>query len=246
MAEARKKEGCCNCMVAFLNEDGVTFLGPEALTDLEELSYTYTYAEGENYADNKRNIYRKKPTGADITLTFSDIKSKMVAKLLGKKYLKGGYTTNTNEKAPAVALLFQENYSDGSYINTVFYNSKFARDENSAKSSTENIEFSGITLTGKASPFKNNRVNGDIDFRLDSAAEDVDSTKLENFFKKVQYLEGDAETVMSLSEKGNDNEGAIKDDTQKVKETLESDVQEIKEKEVKIKGSKSNTGKEKE
>lgn len=238
MAEARKKEGCCNCMVAFLNEDGVTFLGPEALTDLEELSYTYTYAEGENYADNKRNIYRKKPTGADLSLTFSDIKSKMVAKLLGKKYLKGGYTTNTNEKAPAVALLFQENYSDGSYINTVFYNCKFARDENSAKSSTENIEFSGITLTGKASPFKNDRADGDIDFKLDSAEEGVDSEKLENFFKKVQYLEGAAETVMGLSEKGNHNEGTVK-------ENAEND-QEIKEKEIKTKGSKSNTGKEKE
>ncbi|WP_338630411.1 major tail protein [Clostridium baratii] len=238
MTEARKKEGCCNCMVAFLNEDGVTFLGPEALTDLEELTYTYTYAEGENYADNKRNIYRKKPTGADLSLTFSDIKSKMVAKLLGKKYLKGGYTTNTNEKAPAVALLFQENYSDGSYINTVFYNCKFARDENSAKSSTENIEFSGLTLTGKASPFKNDRVDGDIDFRLDSAESDVDSEKLENFFKKVQYLEGAAETVMGLSEKVKENEGTIK-------ENAEND-QEIKEKEIKTKLSKANTRKDNE
>lgn len=234
MPEVRKKEGCCNCMVAFLNEGVVTFLTPEELSELEELSYTYTYAEGENYADNKRNIYRKKPTGADITLTFSDIKSKMVAKLLGKKYSKGGYTTNTNEKAPAVALLFQENYSDDSYINTVFYNTKFARDENSAKTSTENIEFSGITLTGKASPFKNEYVNGDIDFRLDSAAEDIDKEKLKNFFKAVQYLEGEVQQPAVLQNKERNLEEKTQDDSKKVEETTDN-TQEIKEKEVKAK-----------
>lgn len=234
MAEARKKEGCCNCMVAFLNEGEVTFLAPEELTDLEELSYNYTYAEASNYADNKRNIYRKKPTGADLSLTFSDIKSKMVAKLLGKKYLKGGYTTNTDEKAPAVALLFQENYSDGSYINTVFYNSKFARDENGAKTSGENIEFSGITLTGKASPFKNEYVNGDIDFRLDSAAEDIDTEKLKNFFKAVQYLEGEVKQPTVLQNKVRSIEEKTQDDNQKIKENNENN-QEIKEKEVKAK-----------
>lgn len=190
MTEARKKEGCCNCMVAFRENGKLTFQAPEALEDLEELSYTYTYAEGSNYADNKQNIYRKKPTGADITLSFSDVKSRMVAKILGKKYVKGGYTTDVDEKPEPVGILFQENYSDGSYINTVFYNTKFARDENSAKTSGENIEFSGITLTGKALPFKSENIKskGDIDYRIDSAESDADQEQLKKFFEEVQYI----------------------------------------------------------
>ncbi len=109
MAEARKKQGCRSCMVAFMNERGNDFLVPEPIKDLEELQYQYTYAEGNNYADNVQNIYVRKPTGANITLTFSDIKSKLAAKMLGKKNKKGGTTTNTKDKPPKSSYTFPRN-----------------------------------------------------------------------------------------------------------------------------------------
>ncbi|MDQ0149124.1 major tail protein [Eubacterium multiforme] len=190
MPEARKKMGCKNCMIAFRNEDesnGITFIAPEKLKDLEELQYNYTYAEGVNYADNIQNIYLKKPTGAEIQLTFSNISSKMLAKIMGKKYNKGGYSTNANEKAVPVAILFQETYSDGSFINTVFYNVKLARDESTAKSSGENFDFTPIVLKGKAIPFNNKKAIDEISFVMDSAETDVDKTKLYKFFTEVVY-----------------------------------------------------------
>lgn len=201
MSEARKKEGCRSCKVAFRKKGELVFLAPENIDFLEELSYSYKYAEASNFADNIQNIYRKKPTGAEITLTFSDIKSKMLAKILGKKYVKGGYTTNTEEKPEPVAILFQETYNDGSYINTVFYNVKFARDENSAKTSSDNIEFTPITFKGMAIPFTNEHTEGDIDFRMDSAGDEIDKAKLDAFFKAVQYLNGEVQVATTVESK---------------------------------------------
>lgn len=190
MSEARKKTGCESCMVAFRDEDGINFVAPVPMKDLEELSYTYTYAEASNNADNVQNIYIKKPTGADISLTFSDVASDLIAKILGKKYSKGGTRTNVADKPEQVAILFKETYQDGSYKNKVFYNVKLSMDENSAKSEgSENIEFTPAVLTGKALPYFNEakKVKGDIDYTMDSAASDVDTTALENFFKAVPF-----------------------------------------------------------
>lgn len=195
MSKSRKKTGCESCMIAFRDEDGINFAAPVPMKDLEELSYTYTYAEASNNADNVQNIYIKKPTGADISLTFSDVLSELVAKILGKAYNKGGIRTNVSDKAPEVAILFKETYQDGSYKNKVFYNVKLAMDENSAKSEgSENIEFTPAVLTGKALPYFNEdkKIKGDIDFTMDSAAPGVDKTVLENFFKAVPfYTESD-------------------------------------------------------
>jgi len=179
-------------MVAEQTKDqqgNITFGKPEPIKDLEEFSYNYTYAEGSNYADNRQNIYKKKPTGVDPSLTFSDIQLAMEAKLMGKKYIKGGASTNINDQAKPVALLFQENFDDGSYINNVFYNVKLSKDENSGKTEGENIEFTPTTLVGRGLPLTNpsGKGDGDIDFKMDSADSTVDKTKLDNFFKEVQF-----------------------------------------------------------
>lgn len=189
MSEARKKDGCKKCMVAFMNESGNDFEAPQPILGLEELQYQYTYAEGSNYADNTQNIYVRKPTGANITLTFTDIESKLAAKMLGKKNKKGGTTTNIKDKPPRVAVLFQETYSDGNYENKVFYNVKFSMDENSAKTAGENIDFTPKTITGRALPFFNDTVDGDIDFTMDSADSEIDKNKLDKFFEKVRFLD---------------------------------------------------------
>ncbi|MFQ9979558.1 major tail protein [Clostridium cadaveris] len=184
---SRKLTGCRNCMVALGKEsDGkITYEEPQAIKDLEEFSYNYTYAEGSNFADNQQNIYLKKPTGADIKLVFSDLKLKMEALLGGKIYYKGGLVTNTNDKAKAVALIFQETYSDGSYINKVFYNTKLSRDETSGKTEGEGFEFTPANIVGRAIPLE----NGDIEYRLDSSDPEVDKSKLDAWFTEVQFMD---------------------------------------------------------
>lgn len=188
----REKEGCRKCKIAFPNTDGSDFETPEKLEGLAELSYTYTYAEGSGYGDNELKIYKKKPTGVDITLTFLDIPTKLLARILGKKYSKGGMVTGTKDNPIPVAIMFEETYSDDSFIDTVFYNVKLSKDENTAKTTADGIEFTPITLTGKALPYTNSKVEGGIDFRMDSADPEVDKTKLNSFFDKVQFFEEDS------------------------------------------------------
>lgn len=62
-------------------------------------------------------------------------------------------------------------------------------DENSAKTAGENIDFTPKTITGRALPFSNGTVDGDIDFTLDSADPEVDTNKLQKFFEKVRFLD---------------------------------------------------------
>ncbi|WWU66501.1 phage tail protein [Clostridium baratii] len=235
MSELRSKKGCRSCYIAFRNEDGRTFKNPEPLEGLSELSYAYKNAEGSLYLDDILKIYEKKPTSAEISLTFGDVPTKLISRILGKKYIKGGVATSVKDKPVPVAILFQETYNDGSYKNIVFYNVTLAKDENSAKTASDTIEYQLLTLSGMAMPFTNDEVEEVLNFELDSAESDVDTSKLENFFKAVQYLEGDVkQPARVLSEE------------LKLKEQSQDDEQEIKEKEVRVKGSKSNTGKEKE
>ena len=131
----RKKTGCKNCMYApHINTGGVISFGvPKPIKDLEELTYKYNYAEGSNYADNVQNIYRKRPTSVDLGLTFSEIALAIEAELQGKKYVAGGSSTNIADKAKPVAILFQETYDDGSYVNKVIYNVTLYKEDDNSK-----------------------------------------------------------------------------------------------------------------
>ena len=188
---SRKKTGCRSCMTAkIINKDGkTTFDTPEAIEDLEEVKYTYTYAEASNYADNKQNIYKKKKTGVDLDLTFSSIALKTRARLQGKEYANGGAATGTDDISQPVAVLFQETYDDGSYENVVFYNVKLYEKDGDQKSEGENIEFNSQGFTGKGLSFSNDNIENKFEFRMDSADPTVDKEKLDNFFKQVQYFE---------------------------------------------------------
>ena len=173
-----------------INKDGVaTFDTPEAIEDLEEVKYTYTYAEASNYADNKQNIYKKKKTGVDLDLTFSSIALKTRARLQEKEYANGGAATGTDDISQPVAVLFQETYDDGSYENVVFYNVKLYEKDGDQKSEGENIEFNSQGFTGKGLSFSNDNIENKFEFRMDSADPTVDKEKLDNFFKQVQYFE---------------------------------------------------------
>lgn len=187
----RKKTGCKNCYYATqINTGGIiSFETPKALKDLEEISYKYVYAEGSNYADNVQNIYKKKPIAIDLGLTFSDISLAIEAELQGKKYNNGGASTSVADIAKPVAILFQETYDDGTYVNKVIYNATLYKEEDNNKTEGENYDFSSKALTGKAIPFTNDKVTGELDFKMDSSDATVDTVKLAAFFTTVQYYE---------------------------------------------------------
>ena len=82
---SKKAEGCEKLAIAPLTITGetVTFGTPILIPDLETITITDQYAEGKNYADNQENIYKKKKTGAEISITLSHISKKIEAQLMG-------------------------------------------------------------------------------------------------------------------------------------------------------------------
>lgn len=217
----RKKTGCRSCMVAkqVKGEGGaITFAKPEAIENLEAISYVYNYAEGTNYADNVQNIYKKKKTSVDVDLDFSEIPLKTKADLQGKKYSKGGSATNSEDQSIPVAILFQETYDDGSFENVVFYNVKLYEKDGANKSEGENYEFNSQGFTGRGLKFTNDDINGDFEFRMDSADPQVDKTKLATFFTAVKFYE-EASSPQSISnEEVSGDQGLLNEDNEVIEE----------------------------
>lgn len=199
---SRKLTGCSNCMVAKqINTSGnITFGTPEAIEDLEAFNYSYNYAEGSNYADNKQNIYKKKKTSVNIDLDFSSVKLKTKAQLQGKKYAKGGAASNPNDQSEAVAILFQKNYDDGSYENVVFYNVKLYEKDSQNTTESENINYTSQGFTGVGLSFTNEDIKGDFEYIMDSADPEVDKAKLDSFFTSVKFYE-EATELQSITNK---------------------------------------------
>ena len=181
---ARKLTGCQNVHYAEVTIRGgeATFGTPKRIPHLEEYNYSFLYAEASNYADNIQNIYRKKITGADFGLVLSDLKIQVEAELMGKAYKKGGAVTNTNDQQKAVALLWEETYSDGTSARNVLYYTKISRDEVSGKTEGENLEFTPVNLVGKAIPLP----NGDIHYKMDNSDSAYDTTQWGKWFTEVQ------------------------------------------------------------
>lgn len=184
--QARKMTGCKMLHYATVTSTAgaITFGVPKKIPHIEEYNYTFLYAEASNYADNQQNIYKKKITGADLGLVLSELKGAVEAELMGKTHAKGGTVTNTNDQQIAVAILWEETYSDGTAVRNVFYNCKLSKDEVSGKTEGESLEFTADKLVGKAIPLS----NGDIHYKLDNSEADYDSTKFNDWFTKVQTI----------------------------------------------------------
>lgn len=197
--EARKLTGCKNVHYAEVTISGgeASFGTPKRIPNLEEYNYSFLYAEASNYADNQQNIYRKKITGADFGLVLSDLKIQVEAELMGKSYKKGGAVTNTNDQQKAVAVLWEETYSDGTSVRNVLYNTKISRDELSGKTEGENLEFTAVNLVGKSIPLP----NGDIHYKMDSSDTTYDQAKFKAWFTAVQTPDGEDLEEVSLEEK---------------------------------------------
>ena len=185
---SKKAEGCEKLAIAPLTITGetVTFGTPILIPDLETITITDQYAEGKNYADNQENIYKKKKTGAEISITLSHITKEIEAQLMGKKYNGGEVLSSADDIQIQVAVMYKKTYSDGSFDLIVYYNCKLAKDDNSATTAGENIEFTGVTLSGKASPLPNKQI--DYVIASDEVAEDDTElqAKITNFFTEVQ------------------------------------------------------------
>lgn len=177
--------GVRNIHIAKCLTDG-TWDVPVKLTGAQEVTIKNTYAEGSLIGDMKKLKSTKKKTGLDVSVGVAEYDNEKKALLEGGKVVKGEYVNDADELGNDVAVLFEQVYDDNTSNYVVVYKVGL-RSENysEGKGNSENIEYATTTLTGTA-------VAVDIDgkslfsFELDTSASDVDTKKVDNWFKEVQ------------------------------------------------------------
>lgn len=169
-----------------LEGDTYIFGTPKRLKDVEEVTAQDNIVEGSNYADNMQNIYVSKISGANLTLAISNLDPQAEADITGCSYSAGELETKSSDLPNAVAILYQKTYSDGSYANIVYYNCSLRRQDSNGKTEGENIEFTGDSLTGKASPLPDAKIK--FAMYSDKIGNNAElQKKLVNFFNEVQF-----------------------------------------------------------
>lgn len=171
-----------------INDDkSYSYEKPIMVPELETITVTDTYSEASNYADNKRNIYQKKKTGSDMSMTLTELKKEIEGLITGKKYYKGALLSKTDDKQQAVAVLYQITYSDNTVDYCIYYNVKLSRDDKNGETDGESTNFQKVNISGKASPLPDDQL--DLCIGSDEAAQDEEMRLLiENFYDSVQFL----------------------------------------------------------
>lgn len=180
---AKRAEGCRMLHIAKRKiSDGVTsYETPIPVVGLEDISLTNNYAEGSAFSDNIQDTNVKKPSFIDISITVRELSNELEALMMGKKYEGGKKVTSVNDKAPSIAILYQQTNSDGTYTNRVLYNCTLARDEVSNTTTTDSISYDSVKVSGKAIPLE----DGNLDLTMESDDEEVDQEELKKFFEEV-------------------------------------------------------------
>lgn len=180
---AKRAEGCRLLHLAKLkNVSGViSYEALKKIEGLEDISLTNNYAEGSAFSDNIQDTSVKKPSFIDISITLRELSNELEAFIMGKSYVNGKKVTSVTDSAPALALLYQQTNSDGTYTNRVLYNCTLARDEVSNTTTTDSISYDSVKISGKAIPLP----DGNLDLTMESDDPSVDAEELAKFFEEV-------------------------------------------------------------
>lgn len=183
MAETTFKmvEGVKNIHVAQI-KDGA-FLTPIRVRGLAEIKISKQYKEGQAVGDMEVMLQKKKLKQLDVSITANELPPNIEAMLQGMEYSKGELVSGVNDNQNPVALLWQEQWSDGSNSYNVIYNVKLSRDSREGKGNSDNIDFTTIALSGVG---LKSDITGKFDMTIFDDATDVDKTKIDSFFTEVQ------------------------------------------------------------
>lgn len=187
---SKKAIGIRNCYYApvTIAEGVATFTAPKRISDLESLTAENTYASGKNFADNVCNIDISVLTGATITAEFSNVSRKIEAELAGRTYNGGALEAKTDDVQKSVAILYEIVFDDGSSERIVYYNCKLVRNGNGGQTKTENINFTGVQLSGGAIPLPDGRIMMAIASDEITEADAATQALFDGFFETVAEL----------------------------------------------------------
>ncbi|EEP52992.1 major tail protein [Clostridium butyricum] len=166
--------------------EGLTWGAPIRVMGLQEIAIKNVYAEGSLYGDMVRLKHKKRKTGLDVTCSVAEYTTSVKAMLEGGAVTNGEYVNSADNMGNNIALLFEQVYDDGSSVFNVVYNTSLSADNLvEGKGNSENMEFATTSLSGSAVAIEH---DGEQIFNLeiDTLGENVDQTKITNFFKEVQ------------------------------------------------------------
>lgn len=146
---------------------GEAFRVAKAIT----LGLTPNVSEAQLYADDGLDESVSSLMGYDLSLNVNNLLPDVESKLLGKKLdAKGGIVTTGDDIAPAFALAWRAQQSDGKFEYRVIYKVKFAPSDENYQTKGDSVEFQTPTITGKVSQ----RADGKIDYKIVEGAENAD------------------------------------------------------------------------
>lgn len=108
------------------------------------------------YADN--GVYDMANSLGDITVNLetAELPLSVQADLLGHTYASGVMTSNKDDAAPYVALMFEYTKANGKSRWVKLYKGKFSEPTENGHTAEENTEFQTPSISGVFAPLKNN------------------------------------------------------------------------------------------
>lgn len=123
---------------------------PAVMGHSMEVTITPRYKEGQVYASNALQRYRKTVDGYDIKIKADQVEAAVRRILLGRNVDSNGVELCTgNDQAPEVAIGFALTLDDGSKELWWIVRGKFAETDTSAKTQEDKYEYQHPTYTGR-------------------------------------------------------------------------------------------------
>ena len=198
---AKIKIGISNFHYAEMVKDdktGYSYKAPVHVPNLVSLTLDHTTNSVTFHADNQPIEIATSYGGTKTSVEMAEVPLDVQAVLLGHTYSGGVMKRNANDKAPYVAIMYEQLLSDGSKKYVKMYKGMFRipRDEGTTKK--DNTEFKSTTIEAD---FVSRSYDGAIDAEVYSDSTDA-STAIEKWYTYVE----DSETTVTETTPASDPE----------------------------------------
>lgn len=146
------RTGVKNLHVAILNQDtpeGLAYETPERVPGLIRIDVSPSSNIDTLYADDKAAIVYSTVGSVEVTIEKDSLPDDLLSELLGRP-TEGGmtYVTNSN-RAPYVAIMFEQTYSNGTSSFVKLYKGKFTEPDVSNETKADTVNFQTGEITGQ-------------------------------------------------------------------------------------------------
>lgn len=188
---ARIKIGISNFHYAELVKDdstGISYKKPVHVPNLVSLTLDHTTNSVTFHADNQPIEVATTYGGTKTSVEMAEVPLDVQAALLGHQYQNGVVKRNANDKAPYVAIMYEELLSDSTKKYVKMYKGMFRIPKDEGQTKKDNVEFKSTTIEAD---FVSLAYNGAIDDEAYSGVAGSENV-IANWY---EYVDSSATTV---------------------------------------------------